>query len=94
MIDKVVVKGKTTGEKIFTAASSVDEPTGKAWKYHHAGLQSYYRREFQKAEKYFRAVHDLLPRDRVSALFIERSRGYAKNPPGEAWDGQEIIKEK
>ena len=94
MLDKVVVKGKTTGEKIFTARTGLDPRTERAWKYHHAGLQLYYRRDFAKALKYFESVKALLPADRVSELFIDRSRRHAKKPPAPEWDGQEIIKEK
>ena len=94
MVDKVVVKGKTTGEKIFTAVDSADTRTEKAWKYHHATLRSYHRREFGKAAKLFGSVRRLLPDDRVSELFLTRAASYARNPPGADWDGQEIIKEK
>ena len=94
MLDKVVVKGKTQGEKIFTARTKLSEQEKKAWSYHHAGLKQYYRRDFKKAWQYFQATQKLLPGDRVSELYVERCGIYAKTPPAPDWDGQEIITEK
>jgi len=91
MVDKVVVKGKTTGERIFTASKSLDHATSKAWKYHHAGLKPYYGRDFGKSSQYFQAARDLLPEDRVSRLFLERSAHFRRNPPPKNWDGQEKL---
>ena len=94
MLDKVVVKGKTQGEKIFTARKSLSVREKKAWAYHHAGLKFYYDREFAKATKHFSAVRKLLPEDMVSALFLERCHGFDKKPPPEDWSGIQVMTEK
>ncbi len=94
MVDKVVVKGKTTGERIFTAARKLDEKHKKLWAYHHAGLKHYYRREFERAKKYFHAARRLDGVDTVSEIFFERADGLIRTPPPKKWDGQEVITEK
>ena len=53
MIDKVVVKGKTQGEKIYTARLSLLEKEKQAWRNHHNGLKLYYTKNFQKAKQFF-----------------------------------------
>jgi len=94
MLDKVVVKGKTSGESIFTAKRSLTETEDKAWRYHHAGMKFYYDREFEKAIRQFDAVQELLPGDYIASLYIERSQAYLKEPPPEDWNGMEIMHEK
>ncbi|HUX21903.1 MAG TPA: adenylate/guanylate cyclase domain-containing protein, partial [Spirochaetia bacterium] len=54
LVDKVVVKGKTQGEKIFTAKMSLSEAESKAWKLHHDALKHYYKLEFEQAVTLFR----------------------------------------
>jgi adenylate cyclase len=91
MLDKVVVKGKTQGEKIFTAKKSLSAREKKAWAYHHAGLKFYYDREFAKAAKHFAAVRNLLPTDMVSALFLERCHAFEKKKPPRDWTGIQVM---
>ena len=94
LLDKVVVKGKTQGEKIFTARGKLTAVEEKAWAYHHAGLKLYYNREFAKAHRYFQGTIKLMPEDRVATLFAKRCKDYAKAPPPADWDGREILTEK
>jgi adenylate cyclase len=91
MLDKVVVKGKTQGEKIFTAQKSLSTQEKKAWAYHHAGLRFYYDRNYERAAKHFTAVRGLLPSDMVSALFLERCRKFQKKPPPADWTGVQVM---
>jgi adenylate cyclase len=94
MLDKVVVKGKTQGEKIFTAQKTLSVREEKAWAYHHAGLKFYYDREFPRAAKHFNAVRKLLPADMVSALFLERCLNFQKKPPPPDWTGVQVMETK
>ena len=94
MIDKVVVKGKTQGEKIYTAALKINDRQKKAWLYHHKGLKHYYGRDFKSASQFFEGVRKILADDHVAGMFLERCARYKKSPPPPSWDGQEIIKEK
>ncbi len=94
MIDKVVVKGKTQGENIYTAKTVVTPREKKAWGYHQIGLKYYYKREFKEAAKYFLAVRKLLPEDPVADIFLERCRNYVKNKPTSDWNGLEVLTSK
>ncbi|MEW5817637.1 MAG: adenylate/guanylate cyclase domain-containing protein, partial [Spirochaetota bacterium] len=94
LIDKVVVKGKTSGERIFTAQSKLSDNEREAWAFHHKALKLYYNRDFAGALKLFTNVQKILPGDHISQVFIERCTGCLKNPPASDWVGIEIMKEK
>ncbi len=94
LVDKVVVKGKTKGENIYTAIKSPSPRQTKALAYHHAGLKHYYARRFQHALRYFLAVGKLLPGDSLAGLYIERCRKYISSPPPEDWIGVEVLTSK
>ncbi|MBT3274516.1 MAG: adenylate/guanylate cyclase domain-containing protein, partial [Spirochaetales bacterium] len=87
MIDKVVVKGKTQGEKIYIAALKLSDREQKAWLYHHKGLKHYYGRDFKNAVSFFEATIKLLSEDHVADIFLKRCEKYMKNPPPPEWDG-------
>jgi len=94
MVDKVVVKGKTTGENIYTAELKPNTRQKKAWTYYHTGLQYYYKQKFQNALRYFLATKKLLGDDYLADLYIERSRKYIKTPPPSDWKGLEVLTNK
>lgn len=94
MIDKVVVKGKTQGESIYTAKKSIKPAEKKAWAYHAMGLKHYYKMNFKQAAKYFIAVRKLQPGDHVAGIFLERCKKYIKNRPPKDWNGLEVLTSK
>ncbi|MDZ7794384.1 MAG: adenylate/guanylate cyclase domain-containing protein [Spirochaetia bacterium] len=94
LVDKVVVKGKTTGENIYTAERTITARQKKAWQYHHTGLKYYYQRHFNQALKYFAGVKKFLPDDYLADLYIERCRAYIKSPPPAGWSGVEVLTSK
>ena len=94
MIDKVVVKGKTQGESIFTAKKSLTPAEKKAWAYHTMGMKYYYMMKFKMAAKYFTAVQKLIPGDHVAGIFLERCRKYIKDRPPKDWNGLEVLTSK
>ncbi|MBN2048825.1 MAG: HAMP domain-containing protein [Spirochaetales bacterium] len=94
MIDRVQVKGKTQGENIWTAEKELPEKERKAWDYHNAGMELYYRLKFEQALKYFEAVRKILPEDYVSGMFMERCQRYIAEPPSADWNGVEILTSK
>jgi class 3 adenylate cyclase/HAMP domain-containing protein len=94
MIDKVVVKGKTQGEKIYTAKLGLSDREKQAWRHHHTGLKLYYTKSFQKAKQYFEAAGKLLGEDYVATEFMTRCDRYISSAPPADWDGQEIITQK
>jgi adenylate cyclase len=94
LIDRVVVKGKTMGEKIFTAQKSLTDPEREAWADYHKGLKWYYGRDFKRAVRFFENCKKRIPDDYLSQMFIERSRRYISSPPPEDWTGVEILTSK
>ncbi len=94
LVDKVVVKGKTKGESIYTAKRSLSNTEKKAWNYHHLGLRNYYKRSFARAIRYFELVQRLLPNDKLAKIYIERCNRLYENPPPADWNGTEVLTSK
>jgi class 3 adenylate cyclase/HAMP domain-containing protein len=94
LIDRVVVKGKTQGVRIYTARKTLNSDKKEAWKLHQVGLDLYYGRQFREAAECFTEVKETLVDDRCSDMFLERCRLYMKSPPPEDWDGLVEITEK
>ncbi len=94
LVDKVVVKGKTTGEEIFTAKRELVNGEAEAWEHYNAGLKNYYQRDFPKAIQRFDKAKKILREDYLCDMFTERSREFIKNPPARDWDGMEVKHEK
>ena len=94
LVDKVQVRGKSQGERIFTARRSIGEVEKKAWDLHHEALHYYHRRQFGEAAALFKEVGALLPDDVVSARFYEDCIGFQKAPPPPDWTGLRVLTEK
>ena len=94
MLDRVAVKGKKQGVGIYSPRKELSASEENGWKLHHTGLQFYYKREFEKAAKYFLEVQKILPDDGSSRLFLKRCRTYMKSSPPEDWNGVVVMTEK
>jgi class 3 adenylate cyclase len=93
LVDKVQVRGKSQGERIFTARRALEEAEKKAWALHHEALERYYRREFAEAAALFQEVSALLPGDVVSARFFDDCQGFLSQPPPPDWTGVRVFTE-
>lgn len=94
ILDRVVVKGKSSGIGIYTAKQSLSVIEEKAWEASDAGMEAYLKREFASALDSYRTVVELIPDDQPSAIMIERCASFLKTPPGPEWTGAAIMKEK
>ncbi len=94
MVDKVVVKGKTKPENIYTAKRKLTKREKRAWDYHHLGLKHYYGRNFERALKYFEGVKKLLPDDKLAGIYQERCKTCLVSPPPADWNGTEVLTSK
>jgi adenylate cyclase len=94
LIDRVQVKGKTSGVNIYTAELKLNQRQQKAWGYHHAGMKRYLQQEFREAAKYFTAVQTLLPNDYLAGMYVDRCKEYLKSPPPSDWNGVAIMTKK
>jgi adenylate cyclase len=94
LIDSVVVKGKTRGERIYTTKRELSEAESQAWELHNAAMEEYYKRNFADAAGLFQNVRIIMPDDYASEMMLERCRRYEKNPPLEDWVGIEVMTHK
>ena len=94
LLDTVAVKGKTKGVKIFTVKLTLSAQEQKAWPVHNLGMKLYYRRSFNEAAEKFREALNILPGDFNAENLYNRCKEYERNPPGEGWNGVEVMKSK
>jgi len=95
MLDKVVVKGKTLGESIYTAKRTLTEAEKVGWATWHSGLEAYYGRDFLRARSLFREVSDRwIPGDIMALEYVERCDRWMASPPPGDWVGLEVMHEK
>jgi adenylate cyclase len=94
LIDKVAVKGKIEGVKIFTTKKTLKDAEAEAWALHNQGMESYYRRDFKGAADCFQKVQRALPKDYAAELMMDRCLDFLKEPPPKDWDGVAVMDEK
>jgi len=87
LVDTVIVKGKTTGERIYTAAAGLSPAAAAAWELHNRACDLFYARDFAGAGRLFAEVGRALPGDHLAELFGGRCRELEKSPPPEGWNG-------
>lgn len=94
MLDKVVVKGKTSEIGIYAPRQKLSDGEDEGWYLHSEGLKMYYKRDFVRAGRFFQDVRKVLPGDRISQMFLARCQKYLKSPPAEDWTGAVAMSEK
>ncbi|TDQ19481.1 putative ATPase [Algoriphagus boseongensis] len=97
-VDRVAVKGKAKAVDLYEVldAEFEERRTKKeATKEVLAdGLKAYYARDFEKALNLFDSGYKLDPDDQTFKIFIERCQKYQEHPPGQEWQGYEIMQHK
>jgi class 3 adenylate cyclase len=94
LIDRVAVKGKSQGVKIFTARRNLNDQETEAWAVHNGAMELYYNRDFKGAVERFQQVQRILPQDFAAELMENRCLDYIQNPPPANWDGVEVMDHK
>lgn len=87
LIDRVIVKGKTAGIGIYTSRKELSPEEQHVWQLHEEAARLFYERSFEDAARLFQEVQELLPGDRSSAMFLERSKSNITSPPPPDWTG-------
>ncbi len=95
-IDYVRVLGRRLPIAIYSVLGRVGEELigggePPAW---NAALAAYRAQEFEDAEKLFTRCGEERPGDYLSELYLKRVRQLRANPPGEGWDGVEVMESK
>ncbi|ORC35929.1 adenylate/guanylate cyclase domain-containing protein [Marispirochaeta aestuarii] len=94
LIDRVIVKGKSSAVRIYTVRESLSEKEKEAWEIYHAAMDLYIRRDFAEAGKRFERVLELLPRDYPAKMYRKRSEDFFRNPPPADWQGESVMTSK
>jgi class 3 adenylate cyclase len=94
LLDRVVVKGKSSGIGIYTPRKRLSSREEEAWPLHQKALDLYYNRDFENASVAFQEVQSILPEDECSQIFSSRCDIYKQDPPPEDWNGAVIMMEK
>ena len=96
--DRVVVKGKTEPvliHEILDFHSDESFPqTMSVLNFYRDGLELYRAQQWDAAVSCFQKALSLHPRDRLSALYVERAMQLKQQPPGSDWNGVWVMKEK
>jgi adenylate cyclase/guanylate cyclase len=85
-LDAIRVKGRAQPTYIFeplAAAGRADSDTRARAEAYAAGLERWRARDFAGAASFFARGANV---DRPSALFLERARRLAQDPPGDGWE--------
>jgi class 3 adenylate cyclase len=94
MIDKVAVKGKEKGVRLYTVGRNLTGKQKQAWDMHNSAMEQYLSQSFSGAAGLFDQVQKLLPGDFVSEMMAGRCRSYERQPPPPGWEGVEVMKTK
>ncbi|WP_319475632.1 adenylate/guanylate cyclase domain-containing protein [Marispirochaeta aestuarii] len=94
LVDRVIVKGKSTAVRIYTVRDSLSPGEKEAWDLHAAAMELYINRSFEKALDHFDRVQKLLPRDYLAKMYRKRSEDFLKNPPPAGWQGESVMTSK
>lgn len=94
LVDTVVVKGKTVGERIYTTRSSLSDSEREAWKLHDSAMERFYARDFAGADRLFTKLEEHLPEDALAPMFRERCATYRQTPPPQDWNGAWVMTSK
>ena len=96
--DRVVVKGKTEPvliHEILDFHSDESFPQAMAvLNFYRDGLEFYRAQQWDAAVSCFQKALSLHPRDRLSALYVDRATQLKQQPPSSDWNGVWVMKEK
>jgi adenylate cyclase len=96
--DRVVVKGKTEAVAVYEVLDYHTEETfpnlSDVLQSYKSGLTHYRKQEWNKALADFGEALALNPLDRLTQIYIDRSRWMKENPPGDNWNGVWVLDSK
>jgi adenylate cyclase len=94
-VDVIRVKGKDRPVAVYEALGFRDAAgIGDMLDAYEEGLAAYRARKWKPAAKAFEAALRIEPDDGPSALYLDRCRLYAAQPPADDWDGVWTLKQK
>jgi class 3 adenylate cyclase len=89
-IDRVLLVGQSHSQPIYEimARSGALSPAQSELRQRYAeGLAAYRARQFEEAQRAFKAALEVMPGDGPSLTLLKRIDGFGASPPAEDWDG-------
>lgn len=89
-LDMIRVVGKNEPVRIYEVLGkkgTVSPEHLKASRYFGKGLKLYREQSWEEAAKYFAHANKLFVNDTASRIFFDRCKDFARNAPGDNWDG-------
>ena len=80
LLGRVMVKGRTVGDKVYIPRRALTPQEESAWKLHAEALERYYARDFEEAAQTFAGVERLLPRDPLAGMYRQLLPGIPADP--------------
>jgi adenylate cyclase len=97
-VDRVIVKGKTEPASIFEILDYHTEETfpnlRECLDCFRDGLDYYRKQQWDRAESAFTDAVSHSPGDGLAKIYLKRVALMRQNPPGDAWDGVWVMKNK
>ena len=95
-LDTIKVKGKNVPIKIYElmGRKNGDDRLRQAAELFEAGLQAYFRQEWDEAEAFFHKTQGVIPDDGPSTIFLKRVKSLRETELARDWDGVWVMKTK
>ncbi len=97
-LDRIAVKGRSVPVTIYeivqVRAGKIPPSVERAHARYEEGLQLYFGRKFDAAQRAFQEALELHPGDVPSRLFLARAKDLAASPPPAGWDGVFVMQSK
>jgi adenylate cyclase len=90
---RVQVKGRSTGQRIFSVKRTLTPREKEIWDIHNNAMPVYYGGDFKTAAEKFGEILIIDADDKAAKHFIDLCREFLKNPP-EQWSGVEKFDSK
>jgi class 3 adenylate cyclase/HAMP domain-containing protein len=94
LLGRASVKGRREATGIYTLKRELAPAEDAAWKAHDEAVTLFYEQKFADAEKGFRRVLEMLPRDEHAHRYLADCVKLRKTPPGPGWTGASEMTEK
>ncbi|HEX4046776.1 MAG TPA: adenylate/guanylate cyclase domain-containing protein, partial [Elusimicrobiota bacterium] len=89
-IDLLELRGKKNAIRVFELLGlpgQITETRLRGYRNYEEGLAAFRRKEWDGAEKSFRAALEVLGEDKASSVLLQRVLVFRRHPPPEGWDG-------
>ncbi|MGH8046666.1 MAG: CHASE2 domain-containing protein [Chthoniobacterales bacterium] len=93
-VDLVQVVGKSRPVEIFTILGKRGEEPPKWLKRYEGAIADFRARRFAEAVAELLVCKQLIPSDKLCAIYIDRAEAFLANPPPDDWTGAEIATSK